>query len=72
MTRRIVWANAKNTKNNFNPMKNWKTTILGVLSILAAIIGASITWLKGTQVDMTSLLAAVTAGWGLIHAQDSK
>jgi hypothetical protein len=52
-------------------MKNWKTTTLGVLSILTALVGAAMTWLKGTQVDVSSLFAAIMAGVGLIHAKDA-
>jgi hypothetical protein len=46
-----------------NIIKNWKTTVLGVLTIA---IGA-ILYIKG---DQTSAFAAFTSGIGLIHSQD--
>lgn len=52
-------------------MGSWKTTTLGVLSILAAVVHAGQGWLSGTPVDFTALIAAVMAGWGLIHAADA-
>jgi hypothetical protein len=50
---------------------SWKTTTLGVLSIIAALAHAAQAWLNGTPVDVTSVIAAVMAGWGLIHAADA-
>lgn len=52
-------------------MKNWKTTLLGVLTIIGAACGAGVSLLNGNPVDYPSLVAAVTAGWGLIHASDA-
>jgi hypothetical protein len=49
-----------------------KTTILGVLTILGAVISGSAQFLKNGQVDLMSLIPAVTAGIGLIKAQDQK
>jgi hypothetical protein len=56
-------------------MKNTKTTLAGVGAILIAIGGA----LKAvfdndptTNLDLTTTIAAVTAGIGLIWAKDAK
>jgi zinc transporter ZupT len=54
-------------------MKNWKTTTLGIASIVSAVAGALIAWLKtGSIPDVSGLIAAVTAGWALFHAADAK
>lgn len=53
-------------------MKNWKTTTLGVLTIIAALSNAAVEYLNGKTVNMLTLGAAVAAGWGLIHASDAK
>jgi len=52
-------------------MGSWKTTTLGCLSIAGALIHAVQAWLGGQPVDFTMLIAALTAGWGLIHAADA-
>lgn len=49
---------------------SWRTTSLGVLSILSAVIGAGQSYLSGHSVDFASVLAAVVAGIGLIKAAD--
>ena len=56
-------------------MKNTKTTLAGVGAILVAVGGA----LKAvfdndptTNLDLTTTIAAVTAGIGLIWAKDAK
>ena len=48
-----------------------KTTILGIVTILAAIASAAVSYLKTGTFDFTATVAAVTAGWGLIKAADS-
>ncbi|HLI02752.1 MAG TPA: hypothetical protein VFC10_07375 [Terriglobia bacterium] len=53
-------------------MKNWRTTTLGVLTILAALCHAGIALLQGQPVEWSTLFAAATAGIGLIHAADAK
>jgi hypothetical protein len=53
-------------------MKNWKTTTLGVLTIVAALSNAGAEYLNGHPINMLTLGAAITAGWGLIHASDAK
>ncbi len=55
-------------------MKSWKTTFLGVATIVMSLLGATVALLDGdpkTNVDITMLIAALTAGWGLIMAKDS-
>jgi len=51
---------------------NWKTTLLGVFTILAAVSDAGKEFLaNGTFGDIGLLFAAITAGIGLIVAKDS-
>ncbi len=54
-------------------MRSPKTTILGILTILVALGGAAVAVLDNdpaTNVNWPALVAAVTAGWGLITAKD--
>lgn len=54
--------------------KSWKTTAGGVGAILAAVGGAVSLMFDGnpnTNPDWTSVIAAVTAGFGLIFARDN-
>ena len=56
-------------------MKNTKTTLAGVGAILVAVGGALKAIFDGdpsTNVDLTTTIAAVTAGIGLIWAKDAK
>jgi hypothetical protein len=56
-------------------MKNTKTTLAGVGAILVAVGGALKALFDGdpsTNVDITTTIAAVTAGIGLIWAKDAK
>lgn len=48
-----------------------KTTILGVLTILGAIISGATQFLKGGSIDLVSIVPLVSAGIGLIKAADS-
>ena len=55
-------------------MKNTKTTLAGVGAILVAVGGALKALFDGdpsTNVDLTTTIAAVTAGIGLIWAKDA-
>lgn len=52
-------------------MKNWKTTTLGILTILGTLINAAVAYLHGQHVDVPTTLAGLTGGWGLIHAADA-
>lgn len=59
-----------NTKNT-----SWRTTTLGILAILTAAAGFLQATLDGdpmTEPDMAALIAAVTAGLGLIFAKDAQ
>lgn len=52
-------------------MESTKTTTLGILTILAALINAGVSWLKtGVLPDFGALATAITAGIGLIIAKD--
>ena len=56
-------------------MKNFKTTLLGVGVILAAVGGAIKAVLDGdpaTNVDIPTVVASISAGFGLILAKDAK
>lgn len=56
-------------------MKNTKTTLAGIGAILVAIGGALKALFDGdpsTSLDITSTIAAVTAGIGLIWAKDAE
>jgi len=54
-------------------MKNWKTTLLGILTILATLATAGINYLKtGTLPDIPATVAALGAGVSLIWAHDPK
>lgn len=48
-----------------------KTTILGILTILAAVSNAAISFLKTGSADFGTLIAAITAGIGLVKAADA-
>ena len=50
---------------------NWKTTVMGALAILGAIISAASALIGGTPVDWTVVMTAILAGIGLIAAKDS-
>lgn len=52
-----------------------KTTVLGICTILTALSAAVMAWVDNdptTVVDLASLIAACTAGLGLILAKDAK
>ena len=54
--------------------KSWKTTAAGLSAIVAAVAGAAKLMLDAdpnTNPDWTALIAAVTAGVGLIAARDN-
>jgi hypothetical protein len=51
--------------------RSWRTTILGIASIAAALLNAAILYLNGQPVDFGVTLSAIMAGWALIHAADS-
>ena len=49
---------------------SWRTTVLGIASIAAALLNALVLYLKGQNVDVGATLAAIMTGWALIHAAD--
>lgn len=53
-------------------MKNWKTTVAGIATIIAAVAHAATQFASGGigAVDFTVLTAGVTAGIGLLGAKD--
>lgn len=54
--------------------KSWKTTAAGVSAVIAALAGAATLLFDGkpeTNPDWTALIAAVTAGVGLVMARDN-
>lgn len=56
-------------------MKNAKTTVLGIATILTALGSAVVALLDGdpaTTFDIASVVAACTAGLGLIMAKDAE
>jgi hypothetical protein len=53
-------------------MKDPKTTILGILTLVVAIAtGAKEYLATGTLPDLGVLVTSLTAGWGLIVARDA-
>lgn len=56
-------------------MKSWRTTSLGIITILAALLGVVKAFIDGdpsTNPDWTLVAAALTSGLGLIKASDNK
>ncbi len=56
-------------------MKNWKTTLIGVLAIISTLAGAATAILNGHHIDgafLTSTLTGIMTGVGLIKAADAK
>ena len=49
-----------------------KTTILGILTIVGAIVSGATQFLKGGSIDLLSIVPAISAGIGLIKAQDQR
>ena len=55
--------------------KSWRTTTLGVLAIITGVAGFLKATLDGdpaTDPDMAALVAAISAGLGLVFAKDAK
>lgn len=54
-------------------MTSYKTTILGVLTILGAVITAAVQFMNGgaTAVNWEVAVFGVTSGFGLIAARDN-
>jgi len=49
-----------------------KTTLLGILTIVATVANVAIQILTGDNPDLAAAFAAVVAGAGLIKAADAK
>ena len=52
-------------------MKHPRTTLLGILTIVATIAGAAVEFLKTGSCNLIALTTGVTVGVGLIKAADS-
>jgi hypothetical protein len=53
-------------------MRNWKTTLLGVLTIIASLSTAGREFLaNGSIPDLGLIAASLLAGWGLVVAKDN-
>jgi hypothetical protein len=53
-------------------MRNYKTTLLGILTIIASLSTAGREFLASGQVPDIGLVAAsLLAGWGLVMAKDN-
>ena len=55
--------------------QNLKTTVLGIATILTAVSSAVIALIDGdpaTTFDVASVIAAITAGLGLVMAKDAE
>jgi hypothetical protein len=53
-------------------MRNWKTNLLGALTIIASLSTAGREFLaSGTIPDLGLIGASLLAGWGLIMAKDN-
>ena len=53
-------------------MKNWKTSLLGALTIIASLSSAGREFLTtGSLPDFGLITASLLAGWGLITARDA-
>ena len=53
-------------------MKDWKTTIAGVLTIVGTLTTAGIALVNKQPLNLPGTIAGITAGVGLIKAADSK
>lgn len=53
-------------------MKNWKTTLLGILTLVSALAGAGVEFLKaGTLPNFAMLVPVLLSGWALLHSADA-
>jgi hypothetical protein len=55
-----------------NPIKNMKTTALGIITIIATLSNVALQILSGGSPDLAAAFAAIVAGAGLIQASDAK
>jgi len=53
-------------------MRNWKTTTIGILTMLIAIASGAKEYLTTDQIpDLALIITSVLAGWGLVQAKDN-
>lgn len=52
-------------------MKDWKTTLAGIATILGGLCSAGLKLYQHQPLDMPVLIGTLTAGIGLIKAADS-
>jgi hypothetical protein len=53
-------------------MRNWKTSLLGVLTIIASLSTAGREFLANGSIPELGLISAsLLAGWGLVMAKDN-
>jgi hypothetical protein len=53
-------------------MRNWKTTTIGVLTIIIAVATGAKEYLATDALpDIGLIVAAVLSGWGLVQAKDN-
>jgi hypothetical protein len=53
-------------------MRNWKTSVIGILTILIAVAtGAKEYLATDTLPDLGLIVAAILSGWGLVQAKDN-
>ena len=53
-------------------MRNWKTSALGAITILIALLTGAIEYIATDNLpDVGLIIASVVAGWGLIVAKDN-
>ena len=53
-------------------MKNPRTTVLGIITLLGACMSVAHSWAVGQPIDWNAFGIGITAGLGLIHAADGK
>ena len=53
-------------------MRNWKTTTIGILTMLIAVATGAKEYLQTDQIpDLALIITSVHAGWGLVQAKDN-
>jgi hypothetical protein len=52
-------------------MKNWKTTSLGLLTILSVVISSALNFLKTGALPGAVEFGLLAGGWGLVQAKDN-
>jgi uncharacterized membrane protein (DUF441 family) len=52
-------------------MKDWKTTLAGVLTIVGTLTAAGLAYLNKQPINTAATLAGIMTGIGLIKAADS-